>query len=459
MNVKQFYFSDPNVYIATNLGVICYNKNYTNSTTNTFNTLISKIEYRHDSTKVHENLSPNDQTPEFTFEYSGNELHFYPSATDYIDKNELEFNWYLEGKNDSTSQWVKTNKISYSNLYEGDYTLHVKSRNILGQLGNDLVIKFKIKPPIYRTWYAYLSYVIFLAIFITLLIKFNIKRLKALNAKLEKTIKERTQTIEIQKELIVHKNKEITDSINYAKNIQSSILPPLSEIKEAWDEIFVFYQPKDIVSGDFYWFRKINKNEFLIACADCTGHGVPGGFMSMICSNKLDEASSVTTDPSEILYKVNNAVKDTLRQQSETESKNKDGMEIALIKVNTANLQITYSGANRALWIVNHNTNELTECKATKASIASNTSYNFNYDLNSFSLNKGDMIYLTTDGYPDQFGGPDGKKFMNKNFKKFLQTINTNTVGHQEAEIRSNINSWMNNHEQVDDLLVIGIKL
>jgi serine phosphatase RsbU (regulator of sigma subunit) len=286
----------------------------------------------------------------------------------------------------------------------------------------------------------------------------NTRRLKEQNIRLENIIHERTKTIVDQKAEIEHKNQEITDSINYAKRIQEAILPPIHEIVKTWDNSFVFYQPKDIVSGDFYWFNKINENEFLIAVADCTGHGVPGGFMSMICSDKLNDAAKQTANPAEILFTANNNIKKTLRQ-GQSEGGSKDGMEIALLHVNTKSKKVRYSGANRPLWLLKNLQTDIEEIKPTKASIASFTEYDFEYGLHEFELQQGDQLYLTSDGYPDQFGGPDGKKFMSKNMKKLILQHKHESMLEQGNCIKKHIEDWMRGFEQVDDLLVIGIRL
>jgi serine phosphatase RsbU (regulator of sigma subunit) len=292
------------------------------------------------------------------------------------------------------------------------------------------------------------------------IVQYNTRRLKEQNIKLENIITERTKEIEHQKEEIEHKNQEITDSINYAKRIQQAILPPVNEILKVWKDVFVFYQPKDIVSGDFYWFYRINDHEMLIACADCTGHGVPGGFMSMICSDKLNDAVKETHDPAKILFHVNNNVKKALRQtETSDENVNKDGMEISLVRINFQTSKVWYAGANRPLWMLKKSATEIEEVKPTKASIASFTPSDFEYQGHELQLEKNDLVYMTSDGYPDQFGGQDGKKFMTKNFKKLILSIKDLGIREQESTVRNVINQWKEGYEQVDDLLVIAFKL
>ena len=385
---------------------------------------------------------------------------FFLSASDFYNKAELEFAYYLEGHEEEYSHFAKIEKISYNNLHEGHYTLHIKSRNILGIEGKPVSFSFTILAPWFCTLWAYIMYVVVLVISITVIVRYNTKRLKDQNLKLEKIIAERTKEVEHQKQEIQEKNKEITDSINYAQRIQQAILAPIADIKKVYKDIFVYFQPKDIVSGDFYWFHEISDTEILIACADCTGHGVPGGFMSMICSDKLNDAVQKTYEPAEILFHVNNNVKKALRQaESSEEGANKDGMEIALLRVDFATKKIWYAGANRLLWILKHDAQDIEEIKPTKASIASFTKPNFKYDGHEFQLGAGDLIYITSDGFPDQFGGPDGKKFMSKSMKKLILSIRNNSIAEQEKTIRDTINQWMDGYEQVDDLLVIAFKL
>jgi serine phosphatase RsbU (regulator of sigma subunit) len=223
--------------------------------------------------------------------------------------------------------------------------------------------------------------------------------------------------------------------------------------------LFIFYKPKDIVSGDFYWFKKIDDDEFLIACADCTGHGVPGGFMSMICSEKLTLAATQTNEPSEILFLANNAVKESLRQENSNVNSTKDGMELCLLKINTRNKTVSYSGAKRLLWIMENGKNEITEIKPTKESIASDTEFNTQYQQSNLQLKKGDILYATSDGYADQFGGEKGKKFMTKQLKDLIIVSSKLPISEQKIVFEKTINDWKKGYEQVDDLLLIGILL
>lgn len=453
---KSFCYNDSLVYIGTNNGLYCYDLALKHGHIG-LNTFINSIFFGKDSTLLYYNINPNTQLPHIEMPFRNNSVLIKLGASDYIDKNELLFSYYLHGRDSSYGAFSPNKTVKYEYLHEGDYIFYVKSRNILGIEGEEIKIPFTVLPPWYRTVWAYFIYAILFLTLVYIIIKLNSRRLIEQNLRLEKIIAERTKEVNRQKLEIEHKNHEITDSINYAKGIQDSILPSINEIKKTWPDLFVFFQPKDIVSGDFYWYKQINNDEFLIAAADCTGHGVPGGFMSMICSGKLHDAARETTEPDQILFLANNSIKESLRQQSE--GKSKDGMEICLIKVNTKTLQVKYAGANRQLWIFHSETGELSEIKPTKASIASFTEFNFNYKLHELQLKKGDVLYLSTDGYPDQFGGSEGKKYMSKNLKNYLAGISSLPMHKQGIEVSTNINNWMGIYEQVDDLLVIGIKL
>lgn len=416
---------------------------------------ISSIEAKADT--VIQNVFETGKTLELKINYSENDIKIFPGFTSFEDNNLTEFSYYLKGKEERYSDWKKGKEFKYDNLQEGDYTFYLKARNAFSNDIQEINFSFTILPPWYRTYWAYAIYFVVFCLFIYIVVRLYTKRLKNQNIKLEETVKLRTATIEEQVHLLADQKKEITDSINYAQRIQESVLPSLKEIDSTYHDGFIFFQPKDIVSGDFYWFYKINNNEFLIACADCTGHGVPGAFMSMICSNKLSEACFETTEPAKILFLANNSIKDVLKQN--VDGKSKDGMEIALIKYNIQTKKVSYAGAQRPLWIIKKDTKEFVEIKATKASVASFTDYNFEYKQDEMQLELGDTIYMTSDGFPDQFGGADGKKFMAKNMKAFLQDISTLPSEEQKKLTADKINNWMGALEQVDDLLVIGLKV
>lgn len=262
---------------------------------------------------------------------------------------------------------------------------------------------------------------------------------------------------EISKLAVEEKNKNITDSINYAKRIQNAKLPKKDEILASLPQCFILFNPKDIVSGDFYFFHKKDETVF-IAAADCTGHGVPGAFMSMIGSEQLMDAVLHSDDTSEILKQLNKGIKKSL-QQSDSIDSTRDGMDIAICSIDLKNFTLKYAGANRPLWIIRQGQTEIEEIKGTKKAIGGLTEDEQHYESHDIQLRKGDVFYIFTDGYSDQFGGESKKKLMTKLFKEILLSIQDKSMQEQRKYLNNFIHNWKSGIEQVDDMLIIGIQL
>ncbi len=290
-----------------------------------------------------------------------------------------------------------------------------------------------------------------------------------------------TQRIRLEKEIqeqqkiIEEKNKDITDSIEYSKRIQRAIFMDKKKLREYAPESFVFFKPKDIVSGDFYWFTNVESMEevrlpdgsviqkpnsfFVVAAVDCTGHGVPGAFMSIIGNSLLNKTIKNTdvNSPSEALNYLNVELKKALNNKAD-ENPIRDGMDVALFTISLREMKLDFAGANNPLYIVRNNT--LIELKAHKQPItASNDSHPKPFVNQTFDIQKGDCIYIFTDGYADQFGGPKGKKFMYKKFKELLASLQDNSMEEQEKILYNTFKDWKGKLEQVDDVLVIGVKI
>ena len=253
-------------------------------------------------------------------------------------------------------------------------------------------------------------------------------------------------------------NKDITDSINYAKQIQRARLSNPSIILNHLPDAFGLYKPKDVVSGDFYWFAEHERGKLLMAAADCTGHGIPGAFMSLIGIDELNHAvlEKRLCDASAILSSLNKGVKKALRQNEEN-SMSRDGMDIALIIFDLKNNTIEYAGANRPLYYIRENT--LNEIPPTKAAIGGTTSNDQEFKSHVREIKKNDMIYVFTDGFADQFGGESGKKFMTKRFKDLLLSIHQKPAREQEAILEKSLEEWKKEVSQVDDILVMGVRI
>jgi len=262
------------------------------------------------------------------------------------------------------------------------------------------------------------------------------------------------QEIELKSKVIEEKNKDILDSILYAKRLQDAILPPLSLIKQYLPESFVLYKPKDIVAGDFYWMERKGEAIF-IAAADCTGHGVPGALVSVVCSTALNRAVKEfqITEPGKILDKVRDLVLETFEK---SESSVQDGMDISLASIDLKTKEIQWSGANNPLWLIKENA--LSEIKADKQPIGKYDKTS-SFTTHTVKLEKGDMFYLFTDGYADQFGGSKGKKFKYKQLQDLLLANANKPMPDQEKKLETILNEWKEGLEQVDDILVIGIRV
>jgi len=260
---------------------------------------------------------------------------------------------------------------------------------------------------------------------------------------------------------VEEKNKDITDSINYARRIQSAILPSVETIKQSLAETFILYKPKDIVSGDFYWYASRGDKVFL-AAADCTGHGVPGAFMSMIGNDLLNHIiiEKGILSPAEVLNHLHEGVRAALKQNN-TDGSTRDGMDIALLCINKSTAEAEYAGANRPLWIVRKEEMvSITEIKPDKFSIGGMQSEDKRtFTSHRLSLCAGDSFYIFSDGYADQFGGNDGKKFMTKRMKSLLIEIQHLSMDEQQHQLTETIDNWMSNRSQIDDILVIGIRV
>lgn len=301
---------------------------------------------------------------------------------------------------------------------------------------------------------------IFTIIFLIIIV-FFLKKVAQKN----KIIQSQKIEVENQKQIIENKQKDILDSIYYSKLIQKSILPHRSDIWKTLPQSFVIYRPKDIVSGDFYWFQSIG-DYCLIAVADCTGHGVPGAFMSILNNDKLNEAINHTHEVDEILLIVNNNIKKTLKQLKDNKSLTKDGMDIILLKIPYTQLhqefdsiKIEFAGANRPLFIYRYRQKNIEEIKTNKCSIGGFTEENQIFDKYTVELFKNDVIYLTTDGFIDQFGGSKNKKLMSSGFKNLILNIAEMHYQQQKDEIEKFFEKWKGENEQTDDVCIIGIKI
>jgi ligand-binding sensor domain-containing protein/serine phosphatase RsbU (regulator of sigma subunit) len=384
--------------------------------------------------------------------YTDNFFAFDFAALDLQMPVKNKFSFKLEGVDADWSPPSTQHYTSYTDLRGGNYIFRVKATNNDGEWSQKVTNLFiRINPPFWKTkWFYFLMALMVISAFWAFL-KYRTNHIKRENKLLEEKVQQRT--IEL-----AGKNRDITSSIEYAKRIQLAILPPLQQLYSYLPNSFVLYKPKDIVSGDFYWFG-VKGDEEIIAAVDCTGHGVPGAFMSMIGHNLLNQIinENGVTEPDKILTALNKGVQSALKQGA-NEVETTDGMDIALCKLNRKNNTLIFAGANRPLFIVNNGIAK--KIDANKFAIGgSQLSTEKIFTSQLIHLQKGDCVYLFTDGYADQFGGEKGKKFMVKNFVQLLISIQNKSMQEQGVLLESRCLEWKGNLEQVDDILVIGFTL
>lgn len=406
---------------------------------------------------------PNSFVPEI--DYKNNTIQFSYSSPYYDREEKLLFSYRLIGFDSIWSDWSADNKKQYTNLFEGEYTFEVKAKNLFDHESSVGRYSFTILAPWYRSAGAYVFYFVIFILLVFVLVRLSVRRLRNAKIKLEKVVMERTAEVVKQKEQLLEKNtiievayNDIKSSINYAKRIQEAILPLNDEIKKQLKESFILFKPRDVVSGDFYWFSNHNGKK-IMACVDCTGHGVPGAFMSMIGHTLLNEivVEKNITKPSSILDLLHVRVRQSLKQNLES-AETRDGMDISICVLDEKGTRLEYAGANRNLIIVR--SGKLIEIKADKQPIGGDQMEQDRIFTNHMvDIVSGDTIYMTTDGYADQFGGDKGKKFMVKRLHQIVLSIQNESLEKQGQILNDTIEQWKGEHEQVDDILVIGIRI
>jgi serine phosphatase RsbU (regulator of sigma subunit) len=388
--------------------------------------------------------------------FSNNSVIFEFSTLDFINEASEQHQYYLDGFDSRWSSWRHETKAVYTNLPVGKYTFHVKGKNIFNEESKEAVYEFIILPPWYKTWWAYLLYFLFSAGFIWGVVTFFTRGLRRI-------ILERTAEVVKQKEEIEYKNRNITDSINYAKRIQEAILPHYALMRSRFPQSFILYRPKDIVAGDFYWFAE-KEGKFIVAACDCTGHGVPGAFMSLIGYSLLNEVllEKNFTNPANALDSMKRGIIKSLGQTGQ-EGEQKDGMDMSLVCLeamntgNAGNKKLSYAGANNPLYLLRKG--ELIELNADKMPIGIYLGIEKPFTNKEIILESGDTFYLFSDGYADQFGGAKGKKFTKKRFKDLLLSLQSQPMNKHKMILETTMDEWLGNEQQIDDVLVIGIRI
>ncbi len=424
--------------------------------------LFIKDDSLHKDSPLTENIT---DIKELELSFRQSTLTFEFSALNYRLSQKNQYAYKLENFDD---EWIyveaKKRFAAYSNLPPGDYIFKVKASNNDGVWNHEgTSVKIKIVPPIWKTlWFQFLAVLIVLGSFFGFY-SWRISRIKEEQEELERKIEQATTEIkakndelEIQKQEVLLQKENIQSSIKYAQRIQEAMLPLPEVFAEALPASFVLFKPRDIVSGDFYWLHQ-DKNLIIVAAADCTGHGVPGAFMSMIGNDLLGQIveHDDITSPELVLDALNVGVRKALRQDS---TNNKDGMDIAICVINRLERTLEYAGAANPLYYIQDE--ELKEIKADKFAIGGRQESTVrNFKKHTLLLDKPTIYYIFSDGYQDQFGGENNSKFMSKRLKQLLLDIHKLPMAEQKKIMDDIISDWIKNTRQIDDILVIGFKM
>lgn len=416
---------------------------------------------------------PKSMIPRINHAY--NDLSFSWSSSNLVIQDSTVYSFMIENFDDGWSRWEKVYYKDYTNLPHGKYKFKVRARGVNRQISKIAVYEFEIERAWYQSIIALLIYLILIVLFIFGIIKVYTRRLISENLRLEGIVEERTREVVRQKD-------ELEASIHYASRIQRAILPTERSLKDKVNDYFILFRPRDIVSGDFYWVSQKGSRLFIVA-ADCTGHGVPGAFMSILGVSFLDEIINKTdnTEPDKILNQLRSHVTDSLKQLEGGEEETKDGMDLGILVINFKEELIEFSGAYNPCWLVRELTlaekekyvkgeleldraslsngkHILTTIEADRMPIGVSSRMEESFTMHKRNMDKEISYYLFSDGYSDQFGGEKGRKFLKKNLKKLILDIQDVPMKKQRELLEKKLIDWMGSQEQVDDILIMGIK-
>lgn len=382
--------------------------------------------------------------------YQNHNLTFQFSAIAQKLEGTAKYRWILEGNDENWEDWTPKTEVRFTNLHEGKYVFRLQAKDIYDNISKEVSYSFTIRPPWHRTVWAYISYFILFIAFVWGAINVSTQSLK-------KIIRQATTEIREQKDDIEEKNQNIVSSIRYAQRIQEAVSPQKKLMDKVFPEHFVLWKPRDIVSGDFYWMMQ-KGNKAIIAAADCTGHGVPGAFMSIMGISFLNEIanSKEVQTAAEALNQLRFNVINSLNQEG-AEMDTKDGMDMSICVYDFDTNMMQFAGAYNPLYMIRDG--ELSVIKADRMPIGVHERDDKSFTNMEFSMHKGDVYYILSDGYIDQFGGPNGKKFMTKNFKELILEIHTESMEVQKEILWQRFTDWRGEIEQIDDVIIIGIKV
>ncbi len=375
----------------------------------------------------------------------------------YSDPEKVYYSYSLENYDTKWSDPTYSRHITYR-LSSGNYRFNVLAYSYDGISDNQIKsFVVNIRKPFWGTWLFMSGSAVILVLAVVIIIKIREKAQAKVQRYLENELAERTKEVIRQKEEIEFKNREITDSINYAQRIQASLLPPVMRLNEKFKGAFVFYRPRDIVSGDFYWFDKVSEGKIIIVCADSTGHGVPGAFMSMIGSALLQEIVNrkEITRPSEILRTLDKEINTTLNQTGDDTSN--DGMDMVVCEYDPETRLLRFASALRPVVLIMDG--EQYYIRGNKNSVGGENLEEKYFDDQEYYLKENDIVYIFSDGYPDQFGGPDGKKLKIVRLRRLIDDIKHLEMEEQYQKLTEFFDEWRGKLEQIDDVLLMAFKV
>ncbi|MCF8225332.1 MAG: SpoIIE family protein phosphatase [Bacteroidales bacterium] len=463
--------TDGQIWIGTETGIIKYNPDYLQQVDNKPRIFLSTV-----------NLFGQPlETEKWRFKYNENNFTFGYTGLWFKNPDGLTYRYILDGYDLEWTYSKRNQPFTYSKLPAGKYTF-IAQVSLDGKSwidSPDSVFEFTVLLPFWKKWWFISLLFVLLVAGIYYYIRKRLSNLQKAKEELEREVSKRTEEIraqndeleqqkeeiaaqrdlaEMQRDQIDHQNQEIQASIRYALRIQSAALPPAGSMEEILGDHFVLNKPRDIVSGDFYWVSKREDNIFF-SVADCTGHGVPGAFMSMLGLASLNEIVK-TLDickPSEVLDLLNKKIVESLHQAAEHGTKSTDGMDISLCIYEPATGLLQFSAAYNDLYLIREG--EMKIVKADRMGIGSDAKKQEKFTNNEIQARSGDIVYLFSDGFPDQFGGPKGKKYKYVHFREFLLKIHKEDMQRQRELLDKEIETWRSDMPQIDDIMVMGVRL
>ena len=415
-----FTDKDGKIWIGTDSGIITYNPDYLQYIGKNPRVFLSVTNLFYDPLKENR----------YKFRYRENNFTFGYTGIWFSNPEGLRYRYMLKGNDPDWTYSSRNQTLTYSNLPPGNYSfiseVSLDERNWFSS--PDSVYSFAISPPFWRRIWFLTGVVLLFFLVIYSYIRLRLKSLEKDKRQLEAEVQKRTEEISNQNKVLEAQKEEIQSSIHYARRIQSATLPPKNKLEAILKDYFILYKPCDIVSGDFYWVAKVSSTIFF-AAADCTGHGVPGSFMSMLGLSALNDIVKSLTKirASVILDQLNVRIREALHQGDEREMDTHEGMDISLCILDIKTNILQFAGANNPLYLIRNNS--LTEIPADHIDIGSHTTEKEEFTNHELKCEPGDLIYLFTDGYADQFGGPSRKKYKSQKFKDFLLSIHNESHG------------------------------